>query len=88
MKDDPQLKRMLVGLGPARPKCGHQGFIIPIVMMPQVIEAPAPEGQAPIKVQIFTTLTAKCLACGQQFEFGPAAPKTDEKPVAEPGNLG
>lgn len=98
--DREKVKRLLLGKPPLPVNlCSllpfpHQGFIVPMVTMPQIIEGPelAAKGEMEkenMKIQIFVTLTAHCVRCGQVFNFGPPIPKPEgAQPPAEPGQPG
>lgn len=63
--------------------CDHRGLIIPMVFIPQIVEAPGPDGK-PIQVQIMVAQTAKCLGCPAMFTLGPPPPtklSTEETPA-------
>lgn len=87
MMNTPQdVKRALLGI-PPQVKCNHQGFIVPTLLIPHLIEVPPQEKpvegeapKAPAVVQLYKTMTASCVRCGQVFNFGvPPAPEAVEK---------
>lgn len=80
MSDDlnaQKAKRILLGHPPPTIQCDHRGFLVPMVMIPQIISQPGPDGK-PMKVTIFVTQSARCIKCPAMFTFGLEPPKPSQ----------
>ena len=90
MSVDSKTKRLLIG---APPTCSHQGFLIPTVLVPLVMELPRrPQDPKPKKgflgffkdkpvppVTFYRTHEALCLNCKSVLRFGPENPSSEQE---------
>lgn len=69
-----------------QPPCDHRGWIIPIVLFPQMMEVPGDKpGDPSKKVEFLVTNTARCINCPTTWTFGAAPPVAPPVPEAGPG---